>query len=160
LSVALNKTELTEAERLFVEAICDAKTVAQAVEYAGLAHPRQGYTLLRLPKILIAIEAEHRLRIATRGAAIGFERLFDCAQGAQPSTGPQVDAAKYLTGLAGYVAPKAAEARDVGDVLADVSLDELRAIIDKREASAAQRAKPVDATVLALEDDKLLNLLD
>jgi hypothetical protein len=160
LSVALDRSELTDAERLFVQAICDAKTVAQAVESAGLAHPRQGYTLLQHPKIIVAIEAEHRLRIATKGAAIGFERLFSCAQGAQPGTGPQVDAAKYLTSLAGYVAPKATEARPSGDVLAELNLDDLRAIIDKREAQAAARAKPVDATVIEAQDDKLLNLLD
>jgi hypothetical protein len=159
LSVELARSELTDAEKLFVQAICDAKTVAQAVEHAGLAHRNQGDTLLRQPKIILAIEAEHRLRLATRGAALGFERLFSCAQGAQ-STGPMIDAAKYLTGLAGYVAPKAAEARPSGDVLAELNLDDLRAIIDKREAQAAQRAKPVDAQIVTLEDDKLLNLLD
>ena len=159
MSVALAQSELTDAEKLFVQAICDAKTVAQAVEYAGLSHRNQGDTMLRHPKILLAIEAEHRLRLATRGAALGFERLFSCAQGAQ-STGPMVDAAKYLTGLAGYVAPKAAEARAAGDVLAEISLEELKAIIDKREASAAQRAKPVNAIVIEAQDDKLLNLLD
>jgi hypothetical protein len=155
----LNQTELTEAERLFVEAICDAKNVSEASRVAGLPDPAYGRRLMRTPKILLAIEGEHRIRIATRGASAGLSRLYDTAEGVA-STGPMVDAAKFLTGLAGYVAPKAAEARPAGDVLAEISLEELKAIIDKREASAAQRAKPVDATVLALEDDKLLNLLD
>lgn len=159
MSVELAQSELTEAERLFVEAICDAKNVSEASRVAGLPDSAYGRRIMRTPKILLAIEAEHRLRLATKGAALGFERLFSCAQGAQ-STGPMVDAAKFLTGLAGYVAPKAAEPRPSGDVLAELNLDDLRAIIDKREAAAAARAKPVDAQVVTLEDDKLLNLLD
>jgi hypothetical protein len=160
LSVELAKSELTEAEARFVESICDGKSQSAALAAAGFS-PDTSYArrLLKQPRILIAIEAEHRLRIATRGASAAFSRLYDTAEGV-PSTGPMVDAAKFLANIAGYIAPKAAEPRPSGDVLAELNLDDLRAIIDRREAQAAQRAKPVDATVIESQDDKLLNLLD
>lgn len=155
----LGQTELTDMEARFVEAICDAKNVSEASRIAGLPDPSYGRRLMRTPKILLAIEGEHRIRIATRGASAGLSRLYDTAEGV-PSTGPMVDAAKVLIGLAGYVAPKAAEPRAAGDVLAEISLDELKAIIDKRESAAAASAKPVNAQVVAQDDANLLNLLD
>jgi hypothetical protein len=154
-------SELTDKERRFVKAICDGADIQDAMDLAGFASGTgYGAQLLRRPLVVAAIDSELRFRIASKGAVAAVDRMVKTASGQATSTGPQVDAAKFLAGLAGYVAPKAADVRDVGDVLADVSLDELRAIIDKREASAAQRAKPVDATVLTIEDDKLLNLLD
>ena len=161
MSVMAMESELTDAERRFVKAICDGADIQDAMDAAGYSSGA-GYAtqIMRRPAIIAAIDSELRFRIASKGAVAAVDRMVKTASGQLISTGPQVDAAKFLAGLAGYVAPKAADVRDVGDVLADVSLDELRAIIDKREASASQRAKPVDATVLTIEDDKLLNLLD
>jgi hypothetical protein len=160
LSALLQRSELTEREALFVAAILKGATPESAAAQAG--YKTTGghvYEILDRPSVAAAIENALRRRIASHGAVAAVDRLITTAQ-TGVGTGPPVDAAKFLAGLAGHVAPKAAEARDVGDVLADISLDALRAIIDQREASAAQRAKPVDAQIVTLEDDKLLNLLD
>jgi hypothetical protein len=160
LSAVLQRSELTEREALFVAAILKGMTPEAAAAQAGYkATGGYVYEVLDRPSVAAAIENALRRRLVSHGAVVAIDRLITTALTGS-GTGPSIDASKFLAGLSGYVAPKAVDARPLGDVLADVSLDELRAIIDKREASAAQRAKPVDATVLALEDDKLLNLLD
>lgn len=156
----LQRSELTELETRFVAAILKGMTPEAAAEHAG--YKGTGgyvYEVLERPGVAAAIENALRRRLISHGAVVAIDRLITTAQTGS-GTGPSIDASKFLAGLSGYVAPKAAEVRPLGDVLADVSLDELRAIIDKREASAAQRAKPVDATVIEAQDDKLLNLLD
>lgn len=69
------------------------------------------------------------------------------------------DAAKALLAMAGYVAPKANAQDKAPASLADMTGEQLRAILNEAEGELAKRSAPVNAQVTGSTDSEAVDLL-
>lgn len=143
----------TEQHRKFVYSIIRGIPVETASTLAGFKSG-YGYYLLRSAQIQVAIREEMQralqedaiaarsfLRTILDGTAFPEER-----RNSEGALKLRADVGKTLMDRAGYVAPKAGDGASPGAKdPSEMTSDELRAFIDKAEATLADRAQPVDS---------------
>lgn len=137
---------LTAQEKTFVAEYVSTADLNHAVKVSGYLSPSGALVFdpSRSAKIVAAIQAEVSSRIRTAGAVIGHNVLIEVAQDKDAPKGVRVDAAKALLDRAGHVAPRASDPLKAGDrALADYSVSELRALVDRLEQQRGDEAKDV-----------------
>lgn len=94
------------------------------------------------------------------GAPAALDYLIRLVKDEKASERVRADAAKTLLDRAGMAA-KAAEGKELDDrALADMSKEELRAMMERAQRELAERATPViDATVSAPDDSQASDIL-
>jgi hypothetical protein len=153
--------QLTEKQAAFVRATLGGADHIQSAALAGYSSPAtDGWRLVRLPHIALAIETELRRRLQVEIAPACIAFLFDVVRNESKSFGERVrvDAAKTLLDRAGYQAPKQHE---IGKEKAveEMSTAELHAFIDRTEAELASRATDVSVPESTALDSQLSDLL-
>lgn len=114
--------------------------------------------LISTPLFQSALEA--RMRVALKGdAAVARRLLRSQVLDRHANAKIRQDAAKHLTALGGYVAPKARDNPRPPDNLADMSGDQLRAFVGRIEGELAERSAPIDAQVMPSDDDQVIDML-
>jgi hypothetical protein len=120
----------------------DAPTAAQLAGF--LDRPsKEAWRLLRIPHVLAAVNAAVQIALAEDATlARNLLRRYVKDESMHPKI--RLDAAKTLLDRAGHIAPKAREAGGGHDKpLHEMSIDELRALVDRYEAELGGRAKLV-----------------
>lgn len=117
-------------------------------------------TLRLVSTPLFQATIDKALRVQLKGDAAVSRRLLR-SQVLDRHAHPKIrqDAAKHLTALGGFVAPKASDNPRAPDSLAEMSSDQLRAFLGKIEGELAERSAPVDAQVVPSEDDQVIDML-
>lgn len=137
---------LTPQQLLFAQryiAHGEQKLAAEESGYSGDC-AAVGYSLLRHPQIAAVIYAELTVRFKVEGATLGQRVLMDIAKDESAPKGVRADCAKALLDRAGFPAQRAREAPKDGErTLADLTLDELREMVDRLEKEAANQARDV-----------------
>jgi len=104
---------------------------------------------MRNPRVLATIHAEQSRVLSGELANLSLgvlRRILSAPDGDEFVTVKlKLDAAKTVLDRAGHVAPKAGEASDPASVrdLSQMSIDELKAFVQRAEHDAAERAMPV-----------------
>ena len=139
--------QLTDKQTAFVAALIETGDAPTAAELAGfLDRPsKEAWRLLRIPHVLAAVNAAVQIALA-EDAPLARNLLRQYVK--DPSMHPKIrlDAAKTLLDRAGHIAPKAKDPSAGHDKpLHEMSLEELRALVDRYEAELTGRAKLVSA---------------
>lgn len=138
--------ELTERQRAFVVAFVASggKNATEAAREAGFsaASARQeAWRLLRKPHVQAAIRAERARAIGTEGGSLAWSVIEGILKDERSPVGVRFEAAKFVMGLAGHVAPKPGEEQgDTPTSLEDMTVAQLEEIIRRGEARKAGNA--------------------
>lgn len=112
-----------------------------------------GPQVLRSRAMQAAIVAEVRTLLAVEGAPVALRTLLEIARDTTAPKGVRVDASKALLDRAGFVAPRSKPGEDGAKTLQEMSIDELRAFIDKAESERAAAARDVSPGTDNAPDD-------
>lgn len=167
MSVAWRRrSELTEQEQVFMEALREGLSSREAAVAAGF-EARESAAIMSRPSIQSAIDSDIRENLQN-AAHLGAKFAAKIVSGAEHCTPVRMDAIKAVLDRSGYTTPAARPAPRFADAdLSELSADELRRLVDGLERARgktidalADRAKPVSAPHHNTLDDKLLDLLD
>lgn len=143
---------LTAAQRVFVDRLAEGCDKSEAIIKAGYKDEkpeREAWRLLQQPQILAALQIQVARRLAV-GAAVARKVLHDIMVDESVDKRLRAACAKDLLNRAGFIAPKAQEARKGAETpLNEMSTTELRALADKLEGEIAGRAKEVSSAKVA-----------
>lgn len=149
--------ELTELQRAFVAAFVasggkNATDAAREAGYSAESARTEAWRLLRKPHVQAAIRAERTRAIGTEGGTLAWSVINGILGDERAPHGVRFEAAKFVLGVAGHVAPRAADAQgDDRDAVEDMSLEELNEFIRRGEEkirlrkAATESAESVDA---------------
>jgi hypothetical protein len=139
--------QLTDKQTAFVAALIETGDAPTAAELAGfLDRPsKEAWRLLRIPHVLAAVNAAVQIALA-EDAPLARNLLRQYVKDESINPKIRLDAARTLLDRAGHIAPKAKDPSAGHDKpLHEMSLEELRALVDRYEAELTGRAKLVSA---------------
>jgi hypothetical protein len=136
--------ELNETHREFVRLVARGRPPTLAAKDCGF-HEKTYLVLMRQHAVVWAIRVERQRLLATEGASLGYAVLMELAGDQSVNAGVRRQAAKDLLNLGGHVPPKAEneQSSKSDKPMAEMSREELRALVDRLESELAERAQPV-----------------
>jgi phage terminase small subunit len=150
--------QLTEMQDRFVTAIVTSGASAtECARQAGYAAPGvEAYRLMRLPHILAAVRERRIVAVEGDLTGLALKTLYDTMQDAGATRDVRLKAAKIVLEL-GQFAKKDSGNRDLGKKsMADMTIDELRAMAAQLRQDARNDARDVDAPA---EDTSVINAI-
>jgi phage terminase small subunit len=139
--------QLSERQVAFVEHLIETGDAPKAAQLAGfLDRPsREARRLLGIPYVLAALNTAMAAALA-EDAPLARKLLRRYVEDEALHPKLRLEAAKSLLDRAGHIAPKARDANgEQHKPLHEMSIDELRALVDRYEVELAGRAKLVSA---------------
>ena len=155
MSQELATRQLTAMQEAFVERLIECGDASTAAQLAGFSKPSSdAWRLLRIPDVRAAVNAAMKTALAQDAPlARGLLRRYVHDEAMHPKI--RLDAAKTLLDRSGYIAPKAKDDGVDGrtKALSEMSVEELRAMVDRLETEVANRAKHVAGASVTLESE-------
>lgn len=126
----------------------------------GNAHKAAKEFMAR-PDVLLAIKRHSLGRLVGEGVPLAIDVLFSILKNEDAPARVRVDAAKTVLDRAGVAAARPAAPEKTNDkALADMSPNELRALISRLENEVAERAEPVSAPTPGPLPSQVSDLID
>ena len=141
----MGQVQLSDRQSSFIfYLVHQGKGRTEAARLAGFAAPRQSaYNLTQSPKIIAKIRQERNKVYQTELASTAVNTLKEVMEDKDAPASARIAAARTSLGLAGYIGKHSVVNRNQDRSLAEMTPEELSAIIDRWEGEKAALAKDI-----------------
>ena len=141
----MGQIQLSDRQRSFIfYLVHQGKGRTEAVRRASLAAPRQSaFTLTQSPKIIAKIRQERNKVYQTELASTAVQTLKEVMEDTEAPASARIAAARTSLELAGDIGKHSQSQRNYEQNLAEMTPEELSAIIDRWEGEKAAIAKDI-----------------
>ena len=141
----IKKSDLTFKQQSFVSyLVAENKNPTEACRLAGYSYPKEtAYKLTRNPSVILLIQQERRRLYSTDLSIIAVNTLKNIMQDPDAPASARVSASRTALELAGDIGKHSQSQRNYEQNLAEMTPEELSAIIDRWEGEKVAIARDI-----------------